>query len=66
MKVETSLKAGATYPDMSGYCGTSTTPPTTSGATYPDYSGYCGTSTTPPAPVPPIASAYPDMSGYCG
>jgi hypothetical protein len=64
--VRSNVKSGASggyvngvwYPDMSGTCGTSTTPPTT----------------TPPATTPPPTSGggyvngvwYPDMSGTCG
>ncbi len=61
MKIHTNLKAGQTtgggyvngvyYPDMSGYCSGSTTPPTTgggyvNGVYYPDMSGYCSSTTT--------------------
>jgi hypothetical protein len=54
---------GVWYPDMSGVCGTSTTPPPT---TPPP--------TTPPPTTPPPSSGggwvggvwYPDMSGTCG
>jgi hypothetical protein len=64
IKVRTALRAGegggyvngVWYPDMSGACGTSTTPPPT----------------TPPTPTPPTSGGgyvngvwYPDQSGTC-
>jgi hypothetical protein len=49
---------GVWYPDMSGVCGTSTTPPTTPPSTlpptYPSGGGYVG------------SVWYPDRSGVCG
>ena len=60
MQVRSDIRSGATgggyvngvwYPDMSGYCGSSTTPPPTpppsgggyvNGVWYPDMSGTCG------------------------
>lgn len=59
-KVRTDLRAGATFPDMSGVCsGAGIRPP--EGGVWPDMSGYCE------GKQPPITSEpnFPDMSGYC-
>ncbi|MFN2195021.1 MAG: hypothetical protein ACK2UW_02720 [Anaerolineales bacterium] len=58
-KVRTNLRAGATYPDMSGVCNSSTTPP--SNGQYPDMSGVCQGTNPPVSNLP----SYPDMSGVC-
>jgi hypothetical protein len=83
-RVRTNLRGGADgggyvngvyYPDKSGICGTSPTPPPAmgggwvSGVWYPDNSGVCGGTTTP---TPPTTGGgyvngvfYPDKSGVC-
>jgi hypothetical protein len=60
-KVRTDLRAGATYPDMSGVCSTATTPPP-QGGIFPDMSGVCAGQ---PPPTNPPQATFPDMSGTC-
>lgn len=57
-KVRTDLRAGATYPDMSGVCNSAAPQP---GEPFPDMSGVCS------GQQPPLTSTptYPDRSGYC-
>jgi hypothetical protein len=85
LKVRTNLKGGqgggyvngVYYPDQSGVCGTSTTPPTSgggyvNGVYYPDKSGVCG-GTAPSTTTSPTTTGggyvngvwYPDKSGVC-
>jgi hypothetical protein len=80
-KVRTNVRGGAStggtvagvyYPDNSGVCSTSTTPPSSgtgagwvSGVYYPDNSGVCGGSGTPlpPTTTPPPTGTTPPSTG---
>lgn len=61
--VRTNLRAGASYPDMSGVCKDAL-PPSGGGTYPPDYSYVCNGGTPPPGTTPPTAG-WPDMSGVC-
>lgn len=85
LRVRTNLRGGVTtqptggyvngvyYPDKSGVCGSTSTPPAASGGYvngvfYPDQSGVCGGTTPPPTTGGGYVGGvfYTDKSGVCG